>query len=204
MIGFVKGRIAGIKEEYVIVENQGIGWQIYVPSSVLGGQLHAGEEVRLFTWLHVREDILQLYGFLTEDDLDIFKLLIGVSGIGPKGALGILSFLSADELRFAVLSDDAARISKAPGIGKKTAQKLILELKDKFSLDEAFEKKLSHNDQNETGAPGMAGTASDDAVQALVALGYSGSEALQAVRKVKADGQMDSEAILKAALKFIL
>ena len=112
------------------------------------------------------------------------------------------SSLSADDLRFAVLADDASRIAKAPGIGKKTAQKLILELRDKFQLDDAFEKKLEHVQQS--GAAAVSGSdAEGDAVQALVALGYSGTEALQAVRKVGADASMDSEAILKAALKHI-
>ena len=202
MIGYIKGIVADKQDEYVIVDNQGIGWQIFVPASLLDSELRTGEEVKLYTWLHVREDAMQLYGFYTKDDLDVFRMLLNVSGIGPKVALGILSFLTADDLRFAVLADDAARIAKAPGVGKKTAQKLILELKDKFKLDEAFEKKLEHVQQD--AVPGStAGDASSDAVQALVALGYSGTEALQAVRKVQIDESMDSEAILKAALKFI-
>ena len=113
--------------------------------------------------------------------------------------IGILSAMSVDTLRFAVLSDDAAAIAKAPGIGKKTAQKLILELKDKFSLEEAFEKKLAANQQD--AAEPVSEDAASEAVQALVALGYSGTEALQAVRKVEGAADMDTEAVLKAALK---
>ena len=116
---------------------------------------------------------MQLFGFLSKDDLQMFRLLLGVNGIGPKAALGVLAGLTADELRFAVLSDDAKTISKAPGIGKKTAQKLILELKDKLKLEDAFEKKLAHEQE----AAAISGTnildGSKEAVEALVALGYS-------------------------------
>ena len=202
MIGYIKGTIEEKLEDRIILENQGIGWEIFVPAALLGGDIRTGDPVKLFTYLHVREDAMQLFGFFSRDDLEIFRLLLNVSGIGPKGAMGILSALSADDLRFAVLSDDAARIAKAPGIGKKTAQKLILELKDKFRLEDAFEKKLEHMEEPVLSGE-AAGNAGSDAVQALVALGYSGTEALQAVRKVHADETMDSEAILKAALRFI-
>lgn len=202
MIGFIKGTIEEKLEDRIILENQGIGWEIIVPSILLGGDIRIGDEIRLFTYLHVREDAMLLFGFYTRDELDIFKLLLNVSGIGPKGAIGILSSMTADDLRFAVLSEDTARISRAPGIGKKTAQKLILELKDKFKLDEAFEKKLAHTEEMLSG-DAASGSAETDAVQALVALGYSGTEALQAVKKVHADASMDSEMILKAALKHI-
>lgn len=145
---------------------------------------------------------MQLYGFLAKDDLNVFKLLLGVSGIGPKGALGVLSGISADELRFAVLSDDVKAISRAPGIGKKTAQKMILELKDKMKLEDAFETKLSH--QEKLPAAESGGDLPDgrqEAAEALVALGYSSTEALRAVRQVKDVPLDDVEAILKAALK---
>ena len=141
---------------------------------------------------------MQLYGFLTKDDLQIFRLLLGVNGIGPKAALGILAALSADELRFAVLSDDVKTISRAPGIGKKTAQKLILELKDKLKLEDAFEAKLSHV---EADAEVSSFDGNKEAVEALVALGYSSTEALRAVRKVTDVSPDDVEGILKAALK---
>ena len=202
MIGYIKGMIAEKQEEYVILDNQGIGWQIFVPSPLLETGVRIGDEIKLFTYLHIREDAMQLFGFFTRDELDLFRMLLNVSGIGPKGAMGILSNLSADDLRFAILAEDAGRIAKAPGIDKKTAQKLILELKDKLKLDDAFEKKFEHV-QQEQYAGGSTGNAADDAVQALVALGYSGTEALQAVRKVQAGDDMDSEAILKAALKYI-
>lgn len=188
----------------ILLDHNGMGYRIYMPAGNLMDDLQTGDEVKVYTHLSVREDALQLFGFLTKDDEEIFEQLLGVSGIGPKGALGILSAMSADEIRFAVLSDDAGTISKAPGIGRKTAQKLILELKDKFALDDAFEKKLAHSaGAGAAAAGGKGGSEQKDAIDALVALGYASSEAMRAVRKADPDGSMDSETILKAALKFL-
>ena len=201
MISFVKGTVADIGENCLVVENGGIGYEIYMTGQDLG-KARIGDEKKIHTFLYVREDILQLYGFFSKDDLGMFKLLIGVNGVGPKGALGILSGISADELRFAVLSDDVKTISKAPGIGKKTAQKMILELKDKLKLEDAFEMKLAH--QQEEAAEGASDLrdSRQEAVEALVALGYSSADALRAVRKVPEDMPADDvEAILRAALK---
>ena len=160
--------------------------------------------MRLYTYLQVREDAFVLYGFFTREDRKLFGQLLGVSGIGPKGALGILSALSSDDLRFAVLADDAKAISKAPGIGLKTAKKLILELRDKLSLEEAFEARLAGEKLRDQAAPSAGLTeAKNEAVEALTALGYSSSEALKAVRQVETADGMDVEDILKAALKFM-
>ena len=201
MIRFIKGIVADIEETYLVLDNHGIGYRIFTPASVLERYVRVGEEIKLHTYMNVREDAMLLYGFLTADDLHLFELLLGVSGVGPKAGLGILSALSADELRFAVLSDDAAAIAKAPGIGKKTAQKLILELKDKMSLEDAFEKKLAHEQE----IPAMTGAdESSEAVMALTALGYASSDALRAVRAVEGHETMDVEALLKAALKNLL
>ena len=145
---------------------------------------------------------MQLYGFLNKDDLQMFRLLLGVNGIGPKAALGVMSGLSADELRFAVLSDDVKTISKAPGIGRKTAQKMILELKDKLKLEEAFEKKMEHEQESAVGGEALR-DGRQEAVEALTALGYSSTDALRAVRKVTDVDPEDVEGILKAALKHL-
>ncbi|QNM05696.1 Holliday junction branch migration protein RuvA [Qiania dongpingensis] len=199
MISYIKGRLLEVYEDSVIVENGGIGYQIQVPVSALT-EFSMGEEVQIYTYLYVREDALNLYGFSSRDDLDIFKLLIGVNGIGPKGALGVLSAISPDDLRFAVLSEDAKSIARAPGIGLKTAQKVILELKDKLSLEDAFERKSAH----EMVKGKLSGASADnkgEAVQALTALGYSASEAMKAVRQIPGAEEMEVEAILKAALK---
>lgn len=195
MIAFIKGTMIRAEENSVIIENNGIGYRVFACGRDIS-RIVNGSEVLLHTYMNVREDAMQLFGFLSAEDLEVFRLLLGVNGIGPKAALGVLSGMTANDLRFAVLSDDIKTLSTAPGIGKKTAQKLILELKDKFSLQDAFEEKLALTE--------AVGTAADsnqeEAIQALMALGYSGSDALKAVRAAAADN-MSTEDILKAALK---
>ena len=130
MISYVKGSLTEKFEDSVIVEAGGIGYRIFVPTSVLEHLPKTGETVKIYTYFSVREDAMSLYGFLSRQDLEMFRQLIGVNGVGPKSALGILSALSPDVLRLAVLSGDAKAISKAPGVGSKTAQRIILDLKD--------------------------------------------------------------------------
>ena len=200
MISFIRGLVADTTENSVILEAGGIGYEIFMTGSSIEQASRSEGKVKIHTYFHVREDAMQLYGFATRDDLRVFKLLLGVNGIGPKAGLGILSALSADDLRFAVLADDAAAIAKAPGIGKKTAQKLILELKDKLDLEDAFEQKLAN--QSVAGIPETEGDNQlQEAVQALVALGYPNTDALRAVKKVEGAETMDVETLLKAALK---
>ena len=206
MIAYIRGRLeyVDLEEGMAVLETGGIGYQILLSGRDLELLPSAGEEVRLYTYLQVRDDAFVLYGFFTRDDRKLFGQLLGVSGIGLKGALGILSGLSADDLRFAVLADDAKTIAKAPGIGLKTAKKLILELRDKLSLEEAFEARLAGEKAREGAEPSAGLTAArNEAVEALTALGYSSSEALKAVRQVEAADGMDVEEILKAALKYM-
>lgn len=198
MYSYIKGILTDMEEDLVVVEAGGIGYNIYTTGQTFNYLPSVGEEVKLYTYLNVREDAMILYGFLTKDDLRVFKLLIGVSGIGPKGALAILSVMTTDDLRFAVLGEDAKAIAKAPGIGAKTAQRLILELKDKLSLEDAFEQKLEHTKEQ---AGNKAKGAKNEAVEALVALGYSSSEALKAINGIEITEDTDVEDILKAALK---
>lgn len=200
MIAYIKGKVAEILEDRVILESGFMGYNLFMPMASAEAVLRRGDEVKLYTHLHVREDAMQLFGFLTKDDLHTFQLLLGVNGIGPKAALGILSGLTADELRFAVLSEDVKTISKAPGVGKKTAQKLILELKDKMDLQEAFDLKSQHV-QEAQGDMADLSDARKEAVEALTALGYSRADALRAVKKVEMTPGMDVETLLKAALK---
>ena len=201
MIGYVKGILEEADDQCIIVDNHGIGYRIFVPGSVFSGAIPIGQEVKIYTYLNVKEDAMQLYGFLSRDDLEMFRLLLNVNGIGPKAALGVLAGLTADELRFAVLSDDIKTISRAPGIGKKTAQKLILELKDKLKLEDAFEKKLAHEQEATNLSGSVLHDGRQEAVEALVALGYSSTEAMKAVRKVTDVSPDDVEGLLKAALK---
>lgn len=200
MIAYLKGKIVEILEDRVILEAGNIGYNLFMPMTSVDSVLHIGEETKIYTYLNVREDVMQLYGFCTKDALNMFKLLLGVNGIGPKAALGILSGLSADELRFAVLADDVKTISKAPGIGKKTAQKLILELKDKMSLQEAFELKAEHIQENAANLTGISDI-KKEAVEALTALGYSAADALRAIKHTEITENMNVEDLLKQALK---
>ncbi len=182
MIEFIKGELAALDSDKAVVEVGGVGFGVYMSGQALGMLPQPGHMVKLYTYLNVKEDALQLYGFLTRDDLEIFRLLIGVSGIGPKGALGILSGLTPDELRFAVMSNDVKAISAAPGIGKKTAEKLILELKDKLRIEDVLEHAASEGRSGGAAAGALWAT---EAVQALVALGYGSTEALQAVERLR-------------------
>lgn len=200
MYSYIKGELVEVSEEAIVVDNHGIGYNIRIPGSILDSLEGIGQEIKIYTYTYVREDIMQLYGFLTRDDLNIFKLLIGVSGIGPKGALAILSVMTPDDLRFAVLGEDDKTIAKAPGIGKKSAQRLIIELKDKMDLNEAFALKTEHETEKQVAVPAKS-TVKNEAVQALVALGYSSTEAMKAVKNVEITDESIVEDVLKAALK---
>lgn len=201
MISYIRGEVAAFEEEKVIVEVNGIGYGIYMPAQSMGRLPMVGSEVKLHTYFQVKEDSMQLYGFLSKDELEVFKLVIGVNGIGPKGGLGILSNLSPNDLRFAVMSKDIKAISAAPGIGKKTAEKLILELKDKLKLEDTLEPSA---DDRERSVSSEVQSAQMDAVQALVALGYGNTDALKAVKKVEIREDTTTEMILKTALKFLM
>lgn len=199
MYAYIKGILAEITEDAIIVENQGIGYEIAVPGQVFDYLPSVGEEVKIYTYHYVREDAILLYGFLTKEDVRIFKMLIGVSGIGPKGALSILSVLSTDDLRFAILGDDAKAIAKAPGVGAKTAQRVIIELKDKLSLEDAFEQKLANQAQKAELNPAVG--VKNEAILALTSLGYSKSEALKVLQGIEISPDDQVEDVLKMALK---
>ena len=200
MISFLKGCIEEKSEKSIFLDVQGVGYEVYMPTGSASMLPAVGEEVKIHTYLQISENGIGLYGFLTKDELNVFKLLITVNGIGPKGAVGILSALTANELRLAVLSDDDKAIAKAPGIGAKTAKKLILELKDKFHLDEALEEFSQPTASVVKGKQEM-GDIHMEAVQALVALGYSNSDALKAVKLADTGTVQTTEDLLKGALK---
>ncbi len=200
MISYIRGELVDIEEEKVIVDVNGVGFGIFMPQKTMNLLPPLGEEIKLHTYMNVREDAMQLFGFLTRDDLKVFKLAIGVSGIGPKGGLSLLSELTPDELRFAVMSHDVKAISAAPGIGKKTAEKLIIELKDKLSIEEVLER---NSEKEMVSVSNTSNQVQTEAVQALVALGYGSSEALKAVKKVEIEEDTTVEAVLKAALKYM-
>ena len=188
MISYISGVVEEIEKDKVVIDNNGIGYGIFASQSTLE-QIGIGEQVKIYTYFSVREDAMQLYGFLSRQELQLFKLLIGVSGVGPKGGLAILSTCPGDSLSMAVLADDAKAISKAPGIGAKTAQKIIIE---DMIAGETISKPM-------TKVSGVVG----DAVEALTALGYSQTMAYQAIKSIENVDGMDVEEILKKALKNI-
>ncbi len=195
MISQIRGILQEQKEDRVVVETGGIGFEVRVPTTVISNLPPMNTETLLYTHMQMREDGVTLYGFETGEQREFFRLLLGVSGIGPKGALGILSVLSPNDLRFAILSDDAKTLAKAPGLGIKTAKKLILELKDRIDLDEVIE---TNTEKEEIYVRTSAG---DEVLEALVALGYSSSEALKAIRSLGDIGERSAEELIRLALK---
>lgn len=201
MISYIKGPLVDILEDTIVVEAGSIGYRIFVPLSVLESLPGTGSQVTLYTHFQVRDDGMSLYGFLNRQDLAMFRMLIGVNGIGPKGALGILSVLRPDELRLAIVSADAKALSRAPGVGSKTAQRMILDLKDKIKHEDLLPGGFCPENQA-AGKSAMDGAA-QEAVDALTALGYSAAEAARAVQKVEITAGMTVEAVLKASLKYL-
>ncbi len=201
MLAYIKGTVEEIGEDYVVVENQNIGYYIKTPGSVIMNISGLHSQVILHTYMYVREDELSLYGFLTKDALQLFRLLITVNGVGPKVANAILTALTEDELRMAVLSGDVKAITKANGIGAKGAQRIIMELKDKIQLED-----MIGTDSNalDTVSGRSDGDAVVEASMALVALGYSNTDALRAIKAVGDTEGMDAEAIIKLALKKLI
>lgn len=200
MIAYLKGTLEEIGIDYIVVDVNNIGYQVKVSLRVIEGLPGLGSQIKIHTYTYVREDVIALYGFLTKDDLQMFLLLLGVNGVGPKGALGILSVFSAQELRLAIVSQDSKTIAKAPGIGAKTAQRMLIDLKDKVSVEETFEK-MGTESVAITNADSKNSGARSDAIEALTALGYSASESMKAVNAVEITEDMSSDAILKSALK---
>ena len=200
MIAFIKGSAVSVDAEGVVIENQGIGYQVKTPSSIVD-QVKKGDSIQLFTYLYVREDMLALYGFLTKEELRTFQVLLGVNGIGPKAALAVLSTMSVADLYFAVFGEDAKSIARTPGIGPKGAKRMIMELKDKLKLEDLGQGPVTEE------IPTTSIDNSDsvaDTIEAMVALGYSNGEAYRAVHGVKGAADMDSESLLKEALKVVL
>lgn len=199
MIAYIKGTAVYADQECIIVDNRGVGYEIRT-SSATCSEVRMGEEVTLYTYLYVREDMIALYGFLSREELRIFRLLLGVSGIGPRVAVSVLSTLKVEDLYYAVISEDTKSIARTPGIGPKGAKRLIIELKDKLDLSDLG---LGEEEEESISTGESAGEDSQimDAMEALIALGYSNGEAYRAVHKVPGAKDMDTETLLKEALK---
>ena len=195
MYSYIKGTVEEIYLDRIVLENNGIGYEINV-SSFTAQSVQKGKDAKLVTKLRVREDDMSLCGFASRKELEMFKLLTSVSKIGPKVGLGILSCATPPQLSAYILSEDIAKLSKCPGVGKKTAERIILELKDKVDKESAeFEATLFNQ------AP--TGLELDEAVEALLALGYSNVESKEAVQKFKKDG-LKTEDLIKKALTYLM
>jgi len=199
MIKYIKGTYAMMLDNSIIVENtSGIGFEIFIPKGSPLYKYSEGDEIMVFTEMVVKEDDISLYGFHNKESLEMFKILTTVSGIGPKGAMSLMGAMPLDELKRAIIFEDAKSISSAPGVGKKTAERIVLELKDKVGkMDESITKvSLSDISSDESSSVDQR----SEAIQALVALGYSRAEAFSAVSHVSEDN-LTSEEYIKKALK---
>jgi Holliday junction DNA helicase RuvA len=182
-------------ENAVVVECGGIGYQIAVSAATLG-KISGQREIKIYTYMHVQENGISLYGFLSNEEIDMFYKLISVSGLGPKSALGMLSAITPSQIMLAIVTDDIAALSKAPGVGKKTAQRMILELKDKVKTEDAVAGMAATTQESLK----LSSGAKQDAIDALIALGYSRSEGVRAVMEVAVEG-LTTEQIIKNALR---
>jgi Holliday junction DNA helicase RuvA len=196
MYEYIRGIFAGVNKDYIIIDNGGIGYKIFTSGTTLANMPSTNEEVLLYLQQIVREDFIGLYGFLTRDELNMFNLLLGVSGVGAKASLSLLSISSVTNLKYAILTGDEKTLTRAPGIGKKTAQRIILELKDKFKKDEFITEGLSDSDNIEVNRN------LSEALEALMALGYSEKEAEKALKQVSQEESI--EGIIKNSLKYLL
>jgi len=200
MYAFIKGKIDSKFTGFVIIDTNGVGYKICTSSKTLERIGVIGEEAKLYTYLHIREDIMLLYGFATQEELTCFELLISVSGVGPKAALALLSQHTPSKISLAIVSGDYKLLKEAPGIGLKTAQRVVLELKDKI-LKESKDCELAEVIfQEETGNADVGNSSAREAISALMVLGYSQIEAGQAVSRVFKEG-MSVEDTIKEALK---
>jgi Holliday junction DNA helicase RuvA len=197
---YIKGIFIGINNDYVIIENNGMGYKIYASGSTMAVMPKTGEEVMLYLVQIIREDFIGLYGFFTEEERNMFNKLLTINGVGAKASLSLLSICSINNLKYAILTGDEKTIVKAPGIGKKIAQRIILELKDKFEAeqfvsditDDSEEARLIHDTDKKVA----------EAMGALISLGYSEKEAEKAIKS--ADNADSLENIIKACLKFLM
>ncbi|MCR5099417.1 MAG: Holliday junction branch migration protein RuvA [Lachnospiraceae bacterium] len=198
MYAYISGTIDYITENSVVVDNHGVGYEISMSGSDLG-VIHHGDEVKIYTHYHVSDNGIGLYGFLSRETKRVFELLLSVNGVGPKGALAVLSVLSVEDLTYAVLGDNEKAITAAPGIGPKAAKKIILELKDKLDLNDAVSETLDRG----SAAASINNSIKNNVLMGLTALGFSSSDALRALNSIEITDDMTEEELLKAALKNI-
>ena len=202
LITYIKGSVEHISDQFAIIENCGIGYIINAPGSTLGRLPPRGESVQIYTYLQVKEDDMSLYGFLAEEELRLFKMLISISGIGPKVAMAILASMSVDQALSAIASGDAVAFSRVPGVGKKTSQRITLELQDKIKGLAVGSSEFTAIQDSDSGGFGNSGH-KQDAIDALTALGYGRSEGMRAVLSVATE-DMPADQIIRLALKKLI
>lgn len=200
MYEYIRGQFQGISKDYTIIELNNIGYKIFTSGNTMSNMPKVGEEVLLYLEQIVREDFIGLYGFTTREELEMFKLLLSINGVGAKAALSLLSISTVNNLKYAIMMGDEKHITRAPGIGKKTAQRIILELKDKLKPDELVGEEGSLmegiNEENDYSFN------INETLGALVALGYTEKEAQKALEKV--DKTLSLESMIKESLKFLM
>jgi len=197
MYAYIYGEIIEKEPENIVIECNHIGYNIHIAPGMLSRFPSVGQMARIYTYTSVREDAFWLYGFTSKDELNLFKLLITVSGIGPKGAMGILSVMDVDTLRLAVLSQDTKMIAKAPGVGAKSASRIVLELKDKIKPEDVIGKPLEDEESS------VLSTLRQEATEALVSLGYTVSDAYKVLQKLDITEDTRVEDVIKMALRQI-
>lgn len=197
MFAYIRGILEYKHNDYLVVEAKGVGYKIYTSLSTIENTESVGSEVKVYTHLHVREDAMSLYGFLTQEELGMFELLLGVSGIGPKVAISVISSMSPSKFGLSVITDDYKSLTKAQGVGNKVAQRIILELKDKINKTDLVSTYIGKEESvNES----KDNSRVSEAISALIVLGYTAFEANKAVASVYSE-DMDLELIIKNALK---
>ncbi len=199
MYEYIKGYFKGINKDYIIIENNNIGYKVFTSGNSMANMPKVDEEVFIYLEQIVREDFLGLYGFTTKEELEMFKMLLSINGVGAKAALSMLSISSVNNLKYAIMIGDEKHITRAPGIGKKTAQRIILELKDKFKADD-----LVNGDLDDIGVTAVSVNNNNviEALGALLALGYTEKEAENALKNI--DKTLSLESIIKEALKILM
>ena len=202
MYEYIKGKYIGINKDYIIVENNNIGYKIFTSGSTMSEMPEGGEEVMLYIEQIVREDFIGLYGFVTREELQMFKLLISISGVGAKAALSLLSISRVNNLKYAIIMGDEKHICRAPGIGKKTAGRIILELKEKLKKEDMIIDKTEENNLLSTEENNDYASVINEASEALMALGYSEKETETALKKVNKEDTVEN--IIKSCLKVLM
>ena len=203
MYEYIKGKYIGINKDYIIVENNGIGYKIFTSGATMASMPKVGEEVMLYLEQIVREDFIGLYGFESKEELEMFKLLLGINGVGAKAALSLLSISRVNNLKYAIIMGDEKHICRAPGIGKKTAGRIILELKDKLKkedmvVDSSDNESFDIDIDNENNYAAVL----NEALGALLALGYSEKEAELALKKINKEDTVEN--VIKSCLKVLM